>query len=94
MQPVDFEAFRNSLKAQMEFPAVYMFKFILKHELRNSAIIESWFESDAKIQTRLSRNRQYISITVQQTVLSADEVLQYYRSEEHTSELQSHSFIS
>ena len=79
MQPVDFEAFGNSLKAQMEFPAVYMFKFILKHELRNSAIIESWFESDAKIQTRLSRNRQYISITVQQTVLSADEVLQYYK---------------
>ena len=79
MQPVDFEAFRNTLESQMEFPAVYMFKFILKHELRNSAIIESWFESDAKIQTRLSRNRQYISITVQQTVLSADEVLQYYK---------------
>ena len=79
MQPVDFEAFRNTLEAQMEFPAVYMFKFILKHELRNSAIIESWFESDAKIQTRLSRNRQYISITVQQTVLSADEVLYYYK---------------
>ena len=83
MQQTDFEAFRNSLVSQLEFPTIYMFKFKLKHELCHAAQIESWFDADAVIQSRLSRNKQYISITVRQAVLNADDIIYYYKKAQH-----------
>lgn len=74
-----FDELRKKLEADnMTFPSVYMFKFIIKSELRKIALIENLFEDDAEISHKESEKGNYMSITVKQVVMSVDEIIATY----------------
>jgi putative lipoic acid-binding regulatory protein len=74
----DFDGLRKKLE-DISFPSVYMFKFIVKSDLRKIAQIESLFDADkAEITRKESSKGAFVSITVKEVMLSADEVIEVY----------------
>ena len=71
----DKEAFKEKLEAQMTFPALYMFKFIVptgqEHEV--AALLPN-----NKIETKNSSKGKYVSVTIQAMMGSSDAVLDVY----------------
>ena len=73
------EKFKNTLQESLIFPCVYMYKFIVKSENRNIALVENLFEADAEMFTKESGGGKYISITVSQVSLNVDEIISIYK---------------
>lgn len=75
--------FHNSQKLEetLTFPSVYMFKFIVKTELKKIALVENIFGEDAEIHTKESTKGTYISITAKQVVMSVDEIIAIYKKQ-------------
>ena len=73
----DFDKLRLLLKEQ-EYPMVYMFKFIVKQDPKKVVDIKRCFEEIAEVKTQKSKNGNYISITVNQMMLSADDIIDKY----------------
>ena len=79
MTEEELENFKQKIISTTSFPGVYMYKFIIKSENRNIALVENLFEEDADIHTKESENGKYISITARQVVISAEEVIEVYK---------------
>ncbi|AFL83813.1 hypothetical protein Belba_1178 [Belliella baltica DSM 15883] len=71
----DKEAFKEKLEAQMTFPALYMFKFIVptgqEHEV--AALLPN-----NSIETKSSSKGKYVSVTIQAMMGSSGMVLDVY----------------
>ena len=81
--PTKTEEFYNRLREQLEqdtnWPAPYLYKFIVPAELEKLAEIEAVFDgSNAAIQTRDSSKGTYTSISIKVTMSSADAVIEKY----------------
>jgi hypothetical protein len=61
------------------WPAVYMFKFIIADSNRDYAMLRSLFGDEARIFTRHSSGGKYISVTVKEMMLSPAEIVERYR---------------
>jgi len=79
MTDEEAEKFKNTLQESLAFPCVYMYKFIVKSENRNIALVENLFEADAEIFSKESGGGKYISITVSQVSLNVDEIISTYK---------------
>jgi len=76
---MDFDSLKERLE-EMSFPSVYMFKFIVKSDLNKIAEIESLFQSDkAEIVRKESSKGAFISISVKEVMISADEIIAVYQ---------------
>jgi len=77
------EEFLTKLESQMKlhgaWPSVYMFKFIITDNNRDFAILRSLFGDESRVFTRNSSGGKYISVTVKEMMLSAEEVVERYR---------------
>ena len=74
----DFDGLREKL-TEVSFPSVYMFKFIVKSDLKKIAQIESLFHSErAQITRKGSSKGAFVSISVKEVMLSVDEVIEIY----------------
>jgi putative lipoic acid-binding regulatory protein len=74
-----YERLKEQLKNDADWPAPYLFKFIVPSELEKIAEIEAAFDgSDAKINTRDSSKGTYTSISVKVTMESPDSVIAKY----------------
>lgn len=73
-----FEELRKKLEAQLTFPSIYMFKFIIKSDNRKMALVENLFEEDADIVQNQSGKGNFTSITVRQIVMNVDEIISIY----------------
>jgi len=74
----DYDGLRERLE-QMSFPSLYLFKFIVKSDLKKIAQIESLFHSEkAEIRLQESSKGAFVSISVKEVMLSADEILTVY----------------
>ena len=77
------EEFLTRLEAQMKlhssWPSVYMFKFIITDSNRDYAVLRSLFGDESRVFTRHSSGGKYISVTVKEMMLSAEEVVERYR---------------
>jgi putative lipoic acid-binding regulatory protein len=71
----DKEAFKEKLEAQMTFPALYMFKFIVPtgQELKVAALLPN-----NAIETKSSSKGKYVSVTIQAMMASSGMVLDVY----------------
>ena len=83
----DREEFYNKLKVQLEdtttFPSKYLYKFIVPTTGNQVQEVQDLFNNGGEvINTKKSRTGKYISVSVQITVKSSDEVIQYYRKAE------------
>lgn len=74
----DFEALRKQLD-QLNWPSLYMFKFIVPSDNQRIAQVESLFGDDAEVKLQPSSNGKYTSITAREVMLSADDVLLVYQ---------------
>ena len=79
MPEFDFSEFAKKLESTLTFPTVYMFKFIVKAELKKIALIENIFGEDADIHTKESSGGKYISITANLVVMNVDEIIAIYK---------------
>jgi uncharacterized protein len=75
----DMDKFREKLIESMSFPSVYMFKFIIRSEHRNIALVSNLFGSEAVINTKESDKGKYTSVTAKVVVMSVDEIIEVYR---------------
>ncbi len=79
MTEEELESFKKKIIDTTPFPGVYMFKFIVKSDNRNIALVENLFEAEADILTKESENGKYTSITAKQVVITVDEVIEVYK---------------
>ncbi len=72
-----FDGLRKKLE-QEEWPALYMFKFIMPSDNETVTRLLNIFGTDNKQQMHNSRNGNYISITIEEMMMSADDVIEKY----------------
>lgn len=77
-----YEKFRKQLNKEANWPLVYMFKFIIPAENKKMALVESKFSDEAIITHKESSGGKYISITIKEVMLNADEVINRYKKME------------
>lgn len=83
----DKKEFYTKLKGQLEdttdFPADYMYKFIVPTDGNQLTEVESLFDNKgAVITTKNSKTGKYVSITIVLKLNSADEIISYYKKVE------------
>ncbi len=69
---------RQSLDKVHEWPSVYMFKFILEPEQERLAAVLSLFPSESEVLRRYSAGGKYVSLTVREVMISAEDVITRY----------------
>ena len=79
-----YEKLRNSLKESLEWPHVYMFKFIVKGEDKKAiAQVEAVFNTqEAQVTMRESSNGKFVSITAKELMLTPEDVINRYKMAE------------
>ena len=73
-----FKSLHEKLLKDPNWPQVYMFKFIIKAENKQMALVESKFSDEAVIHQKESSAGKYMSITVKEVMLNADSVIEKY----------------
>lgn len=73
-----FKSLHEKLSKDLNWPQVYMFKFIVLAENKKIALVQSKFSDEAITQQKESSAGKYISITVKEVMLSADSVIEKY----------------
>ncbi|HEX4888282.1 MAG TPA: DUF493 family protein [Luteibaculaceae bacterium] len=74
----------RKLRAQLEqmhnWPDVYMYKFVLPNDDEKLATLMTYFTQSADVQVKQSSAGKYIAITVKEVMMSADAVIERYKS--------------
>ena len=83
----DKKEFYTKLKAQLddttEFPADYLYKFIVPTEANQAAEVETIFNnSGAVINKKKSKTGKYVSVSIVLKIESSDKVISYYKRAE------------
>lgn len=79
MKQSDIDRIKNTLDQTHDWPAIFMFKFIVPSENQKIAKVESLFNSEtASIKMTQSKNGKYTSITAKEVMTNADAVLKCY----------------
>lgn len=73
-----FKSLHERLSKDLNWPQVYMFKFIVVAENKKIALIQSKFSDEAIINQKESSGGKYLSITVKEVMLCADSVIERY----------------
>jgi putative lipoic acid-binding regulatory protein len=69
---------RQRLNEIHRWPSIYMFKFILPNDEERVTRLKVIFGESAEFKTRLSANGNYISVTVREMMLEADQIFERY----------------
>jgi putative lipoic acid-binding regulatory protein len=73
-----FEKLNEQLE-ELEWPAVYYFKFIAPNEPKMIALVTQLFNSESDINMRPSRKGNYTSINIKEVMVSAAAVIEIYK---------------
>jgi putative lipoic acid-binding regulatory protein len=71
---------KKVLDEQNQWPAIFMFKFIIPTDDAKLITLKKIFGESAEIKTRLSGKGNYTSVTVKEMMLDADSIFERYRS--------------
>lgn len=78
-----YEALKKQLEETTSWPSLYMFKFIVPADNHKVAQVEALFDSSqAKINTRTSKNGNFVSITAVEMMITPESIIERYRSAE------------
>lgn len=72
------ERLRQNLDKVHAWPAVYMYKFIFEPETERLDAVLALFPAESEILRKYSAGGKYLSITVKEVMMSADEVVARY----------------
>ncbi len=70
---------KEQLTVEQSWPAVYMFKLIFPADNRIYALVRGLFPDEARFFDKHSSKGNYVSVTVKELMLSAEEVVERYR---------------
>lgn len=75
------EIFRGLLEKLQneEWPMIYLFKFILPNESETLSKVSGLFGGDNEMVFHESKNGNYMSVSVKETMTSAEEVVEIYK---------------
>ena len=73
-----FDKLRELLKDQ-NYPSVYPFKFIVKKEFDEMSGLKKCFEETAEFHKKESSKGNWISLTVNQMMLSTEDIIDCYK---------------
>lgn len=80
MSEIDpYEGLLKSLKAQSDWPMVYLFKFIVPNDNQKLAQAEALFGEAAQVSLNQSKTGKYISVSARELMLNPDSVIERYR---------------
>jgi len=78
-----YESLRVKLEQSTEWPSVYMFKFIIKSEPKQIALLEALFSTkEAEVTMRQSGKGNFVSITAKEIILNPEEIISRYKDAE------------
>lgn len=63
----------------LEWPNVYLFKFIIPNQPEQIAQVTALFDETAEISFHPSSNKKYTSISVKELMLDVDSIIEKYR---------------
>lgn len=69
---------RQTLLKVQEWPSVYMYKFIFEPDQERLEKLVALFPAESEILRRYSASGKYLSITVKEVMMSADDVVDRY----------------
>ncbi|MES2589636.1 MAG: DUF493 domain-containing protein [Bacteroidota bacterium] len=72
----------DKLKIQLDlldWPDVYLFKFIVPNESETVALLSALFDSDAEIVLHPSKTGKYISLSAKELMLDVDSIIEKYK---------------
>jgi hypothetical protein len=69
---------RKALDQVHEWPSLYMFKFILEPDEHRLQALLALFPPEAEVLRKYSTAGKYVSLTVKEVMMSADEVVARY----------------
>jgi hypothetical protein len=76
------EEAKNGLRASLDkvhaWPSLYMFKFIFEPDEERLARVMALFTPESEVLRRYSTGGKYLSLTVREVMLSADDVVARY----------------
>lgn len=74
----DLKSLKEKLE-QINYPSLYMFKFIVATDLQKVAQIEAMFNSErAEISRKESSKGTYVSLSIKEVMVNSDEILDIY----------------
>lgn len=79
MKESDLLNLSKRLTEDFSWPSVYMFKIIFPIDNRTYALVRRLFGDEARFFEKTSSGGKFISVTVKEMMLSADEVIARYR---------------
>lgn len=83
METDKYAGLLEKLRKELNWPTVYMFKFIVVSDNHKIALVQSRFSDEATISQKESNNGKYMSITVKEVMLSPESVIDKYREMEN-----------
>ena len=81
MKDEQFDKLREQLN-KVNWPTVYMFKFIIPADNKKIALVEAKFSDEAIITQKESANGKYISITIKEVMLNTESIIDKYKEME------------
>ena len=75
----EFQHLRELL-SQKDYPSLYLFKFIVKQDADKVVEIKKCFNESAEIETKPSKNGNYISVSVKEMMLTPEAIIDRYKS--------------
>jgi len=73
----DFENLRAQLDV-LEWPSIYLFKFIVPNDNEKMAQVSALFDENATISYHTSSKGNYVSVSVKEVMLTGDSVIEIY----------------
>jgi putative lipoic acid-binding regulatory protein len=64
----------------MDWPSVYMYKFIVPNHPEKVDAIKAMFDDSAVIKTNTSKNANFISVSIEVVELDVDSIIEKYTS--------------
>ena len=72
------ERLRQRLDQVHEWPSVYMYKFIFEPDAERLAAVTALVPPEAELLRKYSTGGRYLSLTVSEVMMSADDVVERY----------------
>ena len=73
-----FENLEKQLK-ELDYPHVYMFKFICKSDPKTMALVTAMFDDKNEMTIRPSKNGNYSSISIKELMIDSNSIMKKYR---------------
>lgn len=74
---MEFDKLKKQLDLE-EWPAVYMFKFIVENSPEKLAKVTALFDDESNIRLQPSKNGKYISVSAKEMMLSSERIIERY----------------